>query len=143
VADRRDQRVHDVRVELGAAFLRQLFDGDRLSQRGPVRTVGRQGVVGVAAGDYPRDQGDLLRGETVGIAGAVVAFVARVNDSTDAAKEAADPVEHSLALDGVRLDDRTLFRSEGTGLVDDRVRHAHLADLMEKRCELRLPPLSR
>ena len=54
----------------------------------------------------------------------------------DVAEHAADPVEHLLALDRVRLDDRPLLRRERPGLVDDLVRDPDLADVVQQRDEL-------
>ena len=63
--ERREQRVDDPRVELRAAALPQLARPPRPGQRLAVRAVARHRVVGVAAGDDPGQQRDLLAGEPV------------------------------------------------------------------------------
>ncbi len=53
-------------------------------------------------------------------------------------EQAADAVEHLLALDRVRLHQGPLGVVERAGLVDDRVRDVDLADVVQERAELGL-----
>ena len=76
---------------------------------------------------------DRLAGEPVGVAVAVPVLVARAHDAADVAEQAADPLQHLLALDRVRLDDRALLGVELAGLVDDLRRDADLADVVQQR----------
>ena len=72
----------------------------------------------------------------VGVAAAVPALVRGAHDEADVAQQAADAVEHQLALDGVHLHDRPLVLVELAGLVDDLVRDGDLADVVQQRAEL-------
>ena len=54
----------------------------------------------------------------------------------DPREQAADALEHALALDGVGLHDRPLVVVERAGLVDDLVRDRDLADVVQQRGEL-------
>ena len=69
--------------------------------------------------------------------------MARAHDPADLAQETAHLVQHPLAFDRVTVDHRPLLSRQGSRLVDDLVRHAHLADVVQKRGELGVPPLSR
>ena len=97
---------------------------------------GRHRVEGVAGGDDARLQRNRLAGQPIGIAAAVPALVRGAHDPPDLDHEAADLLEHLLALDRVRLDDRPLALVELAGLVDDLLRHGDLADVVQQRAEL-------
>ena len=112
------------------------FVGERLA----VGTVGAHRVPGVAAGDDPGLERDLFAGEAVRVAAAVPALVVGADDDADLAHEAADALEHLLALDGVGLDDRPLVGVELAGLVDDLLGDRDLADVVEERGELEVAP---
>ena len=66
--------------------------------------------------------------------------MARADEIADFAEQTADLLEHLLALDRVRVDDRPLLVGELPGLVDDLLRDLHLADVVEECRELGLPP---
>ena len=53
------------------------------------------------------------------------------DDHADITHEAADAVEHPLALDRVCLDDPELVLGELAGLVDDLLGHRDLADVVQ------------
>src|SRR4051794_31707480 len=67
-------------------------------------------------------------------------LVARTYETSDVREQAADALQHPLALDRVRLDDRTLGRVELSRLVDDLGGDADLADVVEQRSELGVAP---
>ena len=56
--------------------------------------------------------GICFAGEAVGVAAAAPALVVPAHDEADVAHEAADVVEHALALDRVGLDQLELVRVE-------------------------------
>jgi hypothetical protein len=63
------------------------------------------------------------------------------DDGADLAEDPADGLQHLLAPDRVLPDDEPLELAELPRLVDDLLRHAHLADVVEERCELGVPPV--
>ena len=65
----------------------------------------------------------------------------RADDHPDIAHEAADALEHALALDRVPPDDRPLVLVERSRLVDDLVGNRDLADVVQQRRELEVAPL--
>ena len=132
------QRVDDVGRELRAGVGVQLGDRDLERQRLAVRAVGRHRVEGVAGGDDAGGDRDRLAGQAVGIAAAVPALVRGADDDADAGEQAADLLQHPLALDGVGLHDRPLLVVERAGLVDDLVGHGDLADVVQQRAHLGL-----
>ena len=75
-----------------------------------------------------------------GIAAAVPALVRGADDAADAREQAADLLEHALALDRVGLHDRPLLVVQRAGLVDDLVGHGDLADVVQQRAHLGLAP---
>ena len=79
---------------------------------------------------------DVLAGEAVRVAAAVVALVRGADDEPDAREQAAHALEHPLPLDGVGLHDRPLLVVERARLVDDLVRDRDLADVVQQRAEL-------
>ena len=68
--------------------------------------------------------------------------MAGADEPPDLAEEAADALEHALALDRVRIDDRALLIRQRGWLVDDLGRDPDLADVVQKRGELGAPPLT-
>ena len=62
------------------------------------------------------------------------------DDDADAREQAADLLQHPLALDRVGLHDRPLVVVERAGLVDDLVGHRDLADVVQQRAHLGLAP---
>ena len=79
---------------------------------------------------------DRLAHQAVGVAAAVPALVRGAHDEADVGEQAADLLEHPLALDGVGLHDRPLVVVQRPGLVDDLVGHGDLADVVQQRAEL-------
>ena len=76
------------------------------------------------------------RRPVLGIAAAVPALVARADEVADAPEQAADLLEHALAVDRVGLDDGALLIGELPGLVDDLRGDADLADVVKERGQL-------
>ena len=78
------EAANDFRVELvgGAAF--QFGEGFFGVARFFVGAFGRDGVVGIGDGDDARAEGNLVGGEAIGIAGAIVKFVMVANHFADA-----------------------------------------------------------
>jgi len=66
--------------------------------------------------------------------------VAGTNDLADASQQAADPVEHVLALDRVGLDDLELVVAQLGRLVEDLLGDGDLPDIVQHRGELELLP---
>jgi hypothetical protein len=64
--------------------------------------------------------------------------VAGADEAADVPEQAADLLEHELALDRVRVDDRALLRGQAPRLVDDLLRDLHLADVVQESGELGL-----
>ena len=86
---------------------------------------------------------DLGAGEPVRIAGPVPALVTRADEAADLAEQAADGLEHRLADGRVRVHQRPLAGVERPGLVDQRSRELHLADVVQQRGQLGLLPFAR
>src|SRR5205085_11976674 len=141
-SDDREDLVDHLRVELGASTAAELGDRFLEEKRRPVRAIGRHRVEGVAAADDPRQERDLLAGEPVRIALAVPALVAGADDPADLAEQAADAVQETLAFERVPFDDRALLVVQRSRFVDDRLRDAHLADVVEEGDELRVAQLA-
>ena len=111
---RRGRALDHFRVELRPRAAAELLERLLGGASGAVGPVGRDRAVGVAAADDPRDERDLLADEPIRVAATVEALVAGAHEVPDVAEHAADAVEHLLAHDGVRLDDRALLgRSAG------------------------------
>ena len=117
-AEHAQERVDHLRVELRSRGFDEPPLRLVLAQRLAVRAVGRHRVEGVAGEDDPRLERDLLAGEVVGIAGAVVVLVRAADDEPHLA-ELLDGGEDALAEDRVGLDDRALLRSERAWLRED------------------------
>src|SRR6266851_4503679 len=139
---RAEERLDDRGVELRSCVFLQF--GDRLAerQRASIAAVGGHGVEGVAAHHDPCRPRDPFACEAVGIAAAVPALVAGADERADLAEEAADPREQAFALDRVCLDQLALVGGQRARLVDDLLRDADLADIVQQRCQLRLTPFA-
>ena len=88
------ERRGDLGVELGARAGAQLGERLRERHRLAVGAGRRHRAEGVAAGDDPGLDRDLLAGEAVRVAAAVVVLVRGADDAADLGEDAADPVEH-------------------------------------------------
>src|SRR5207237_2708134 len=107
--------------------------GERLlaAHRLAIGAVRRHRAVRVAGADDPGDERDRVADEPVGIPRAVPALVARADEAADVSEQAADALEHALALDRVPVDDLALLRGQPPRLVDDLVRDLDLPDVVE------------
>jgi len=74
---------HDIRIELGSRAAADFFEGRLGTQALTVRPLRRHGIVGVADGDDPRPEGNVLSRELIRIPTAVVALVARTDQAGD------------------------------------------------------------
>src|SRR6185312_167560 len=81
--------------------------------------------------------------EAVRVPASVPALVAGAHDGPHPAEQAAHLLEHALALDRVRVDDRPLLDRQLAGLVDDLLGDPDLADVVEERDELDVSALPR
>lgn len=75
--------LHDVGVELRPGAPPELGECVGGTHGAAVRAIGCHRVVGVADGDDPRAEWDVLAGELIGVAAAVPALVARAHDLGD------------------------------------------------------------
>ncbi len=132
----REQRLDDGGIELRPRVVAQLLHRDLERQRAPVGAIGRHRVEGVARRDDPGGERDRVAGEAVRVAAPVPALVRRAHDDADVAQQAADLVEHPLALDRVRAHQRPLRVVQRPRLVDDRVGDDDLADVVQQRAQL-------
>ena len=104
LADDGERGGHDGRVELRARAAPQL--GDRHVGAASRPRYERSVVIALKASQTAHDarlERDRAAGQAVGVAAAVPPLVGRAHDPADVAHDAADAVEHPLALDRVRL----------------------------------------
>src|ERR1700722_6897590 len=106
------ERVDDSRVELGSAVVLELAKGLGGGVRSPVGAGRGDRVVGVAAGDDSGDERNILPCEAVGVAVAVVVFMARADDGSDLGKQSADAEKELFAFAAVGVDDGALSGRE-------------------------------
>ena len=69
--------------------------------------------------------------------------MAGADETPDIAEQAPDAIQHALALDRVRIDDRPLLRGQCGRLVDDLRGDPDLAHVVQEGRELGAPPLAR
>src|SRR3990172_949351 len=126
------ESVHDPAIKLlaGAAvqLLERLLQGDDAL----VGAVGGHRVEGVADEDDARAERDLVAGEAVGVAAAVVVLVV-VGDYRRGGRQVGEAAGDPGAHLRVPLDHRPLVLAEAAGLLQDVVRHGELADVVEER----------
>ena len=79
-AEPSDEKIHQLTVPLPARAALEGGDGPGGGEGGAVGSQGGHGVVGVGDGDDARTQGDLVAGESVGVAVAVHALVVVADD---------------------------------------------------------------
>src|SRR2546423_5930555 len=130
-AGRREERVDDLRRELGPAPVVNLRERFLRQQRAVVRPVGGHRVPGVREPDDRGLEGNVLAREPVRIAGAVPALVV-VADDRDGFAETAELADDPRALGGVRLHLRVLPVVELARLDQDPVGNGDLADVVEE-----------
>jgi len=103
-------------------------------QRGPIAPRGGKGIVHVHDADDLRRERDLLPAQLIGIAAAVELLVMPPDDRLDVPRE-LDRGQQLDAPHRVHLDDVELFARQPSGLVQDLVRDADLADVVQVRPE--------
>ena len=129
VVEDADERLDQLRVELRAAAAAQLRDALLVRERRPVHAARRHGVVGVDQAEQPGDERDLLAGQAVGVAAAVVALVmvAHAGHVLVVQQRLDD-----LGADGrVLLHQRPLLVRERPRLEQHAVGHGDLADVVQ------------
>src|SRR5918992_3568579 len=131
-ADHGQQRLHDPWVELGAGHAAQLRPGLVLREGGPVRPRRGHRLVGVTGEDDAGARRYLLAGQPVGIARAVPALVGAAHDRQHV-REKLHRRQDLLPDHRVALHDLALLGGERPGLVQDRLRHGQLSDVVEGR----------
>src|SRR5580658_1314804 len=99
-----------------------------------VGALGSDGVVGVGDGDDARAKGNLIGGEAVGIAGAIVKFVMVANHFADAI-HGGERLENFRAELGVGFHGGPFGGVERAGLVQDDFRDADFADVVQQAGE--------
>src|SRR5437870_2615869 len=119
------KRGHAGDVELVASTPFELADGAQMSERAPIRAVGRHGVVGIADRGDPRDQWDLVATQASREAAAVEPLVV-VEDYVHDGLAEADWAEDVGADPRVLADLGPLVFFEAAGLGQNRVGHADL-----------------
>ena len=126
----RAERVDDQRIELVTRAARELLERGRGRQRLAIGPRGRHGVVGDADRDHAGAERDLLAGDAVRIAAAVVALVARAHEAGDG-RERGRGGEDALADDRVAPDLRPLLGLERGALAQHRLGDREHADVLE------------
>src|SRR6266498_1391812 len=126
-----DERLGHGRVELRAGAGHDLVDRLLERQRAPVKPVGNHGVEGVAHREDARAEEDLLADQARWVAAPVPALVVRADD-LDGGAERLDSGDHLHPHLGVHAHDQPLVLVERARLVQDRLRYADLADVVEQ-----------
>ena len=88
-------------------------------------------MVGVTGEDDPRSDRDVLRRQPVGIAAAVPALVLVAHDARNVS-EPRDGAQDALPDHRVVAHQPPLLLGQCAGLVEDLVRHGHLADVVQE-----------
>ena len=118
-------------VELfaGVAFDFCASGGNR--ERFAIRAIGNHGVESVGDRENSGADGNLLAAEAARIAGAVEAFLVRQHDFCRFLEE-GNAFQHGETDFAVLAHHVTLFGGQGTGLAQDAIWNAHLANVVEE-----------
>ena len=127
-----NQRGDGRRAELRAGMALDLDARLLGRQRTAVGAIGRHRVPGVADEADPARERDRLAGEAVGIAAAVPALVLGAHGGGEV-RERADRADDLGADRRVLAHDVPLGTAQPAGLLQDRVGHADLADVVQQR----------
>ena len=130
-----DERLDDVRVELGATAPPELGDREVDALRRLVRALAHHDLVRVRGRDDVRGQRHGVSGKTVRVSGPVEALVVRLNDRHEV-RERLDGGQDRCPERRVGLHDHPLLGGERSRLVEDRVGDPDLADVVQERREL-------
>src|SRR6266550_4650885 len=130
-----DEGLDDDRIELGARHTAKLGDGLVVTECRAVRTRRDHRLVRVGDRDDLRRKRDLVRLQSVRIAGPVVVLVMREHDRPDAleVRHLADEV---CADDGMGLHLGPLVRGQCRGLPQDVFGYPDLSDVVEERAKI-------
>ena len=133
--DDAEERVDDIGMELRPAAPHELGARELDALRLLVGAPAHDDLERVGRGDDVRLDRDRVTGELLGVAGAVEALVVRPHDRHEVAQR-LDRREDRPTDRGVGAHDHPLVGAQRAGLVQDRVRHADLADVVQQRTEL-------
>src|SRR5260370_15632662 len=131
----------DARVELLAGAAQKLGPGSFVRHRCVVDAAGCHGVIGINHSDDARAQGNVLAGESVGVACAVPALVMRSNDVGHLGECPADLIQNLAANFRVFAHLYPLFVGERAWLAQDDVGYADLANIVQQRAQVNLVEL--
>src|ERR1044072_6132656 len=124
------QRLNHLWVELGAGAAAQLAQGRLGACCISIRPLRGKCSEGDRDGDDPRPEGDPFTDESIGIAAAIEALVARPAEPCDWA-HAGGGGDHPRPVEGMAVDQRGLLCAERSLLLQDRLRHGQQADVLE------------
>src|SRR5204863_296189 len=127
--------LHDLGIELRVGALDDLLARRLVGAALAVRAIVGDRVVGVDHREDARADADVVAGQPLGIAGAVPAFLV-VQRTQAGERQKSDPLEDLVAERRVALHLRRLRGVQGTGLEQDGVAHADLADVVQRRAPL-------
>src|SRR5208282_3199920 len=120
----------DFRVELVCSAAFEFGEGFFGVASFLVGALGGDGVVGIGDGDDARAQGDLVAGEAIGIAGAIVKFVMVANHFADAV-HGGEGLENFRAEFGVGFHGGPLGGVERAGFIENGFGDADFADVVQ------------
>lgn len=126
-----EEGVYDSRVEVSASFLGNDADGLFVAEGGLVASSRGECVEHVShGGDAPLD-GNVLRGESAGVAGTVPFLVMGMRDAFGCSHQfVVGTLKDSGAGGSVRLHDHSLIGREASGLVQDLVGDSEFSDVV-------------
>ena len=117
-----------------------LLDPD-VRKGGPIAPERHHRIAGIGDGENPRDRGNGLAGQAVGIALAVEPLV-MTSDARAEIRQPGDVGDDPLAGDRVLLDVEVFRRRQGPFLAEDIVPDADLADVVEEPGEVEVADLA-
>ena len=127
-----EEHLHDLGVQVQAAGPADVGVSLLVGHGFPVGSLGGEGVEDVRHRADPAQHRDLAPLQPHGIPRAVPALVVRQGHSGPQPEDGCSgAVEDPGPHQGVLLHDGPLLRGQGTGLVEDGLRHTDLADVVE------------
>jgi hypothetical protein len=129
------ERRHHLRVELPPRELFQLGDRHFVRASRAIDAVARDRVEGVGDGEDARVEVDLFGAQAARVTRPVPLLVVLPDDARRPFQK-FDALQNLLAVHGVTAHVHPFLRAELRGLVQDGVRHADLADVVQERAEL-------
>src|SRR5436190_21249565 len=128
--------LNDLGVELRTALTQDLVDRALPAQLPVIRPLARHRIEGVGEGEDARAKGDLVSLEAVRIAAPVPALVVRADHLQAFAVQQRDVAEQLGADHRMLLHEKQLRGAQRSFLVEDRVRHPDLADVVQQEAVL-------